>query len=72
MPPRVAHEGAEEREVCDAAPGFVTRLPRLEVMGILVLSHSGLGKCVSFVAFVGFSFKLGFFKRRAIFKLLSK
>lgn len=36
--------------------GFVAHM----MIEILVLSHFGLGKYVSFVAFVCFSFKLGF------------
>lgn len=59
FPLRISHKEAKECEICDSVCGFVTRIPRLKMIEILMLSHFGLGKYVSFVAFVGFSFKLG-------------
>lgn len=56
----VSHKEAKECEICDSLCGFVTCMPRLKMIEILVLSHFGVGKYVSFVAFVGFSFKLSF------------
>lgn len=60
FPLHVSHKEAKECEICDSVCGFVTCLPRLKMIEILVLSHFRLGKYILFVAFVGFSFKLGF------------
>ena len=60
FPLHISHKEAKECEICDSVCGFVTCVPTLKMIEILVLSHFGLGKYVSFVAFVGFSFKLGF------------
>lgn len=60
FPLRVSHKEAKECEICDSVCGFVTCLPRLKMIEILVLSHFRLGKYIMFAAFMGFSFKLGF------------
>lgn len=59
FPLHVSHKEAKECEICDSVCGFVTCLPRLKMIEILVLSHFKLGKYILFVDFVGFSFKLG-------------
>lgn len=61
FPLHVSHKEAKECEICDSVCGFVTCRLGLKMIEILVLPHWKLGKCVSFIAFVGFSFKQGFF-----------
>lgn len=60
FPLHVSHKETKECEICDSVCGFVTCVPRLKMIEILVLAHFRLGKYVLFVAFMGFSFKLGF------------
>ncbi|KAK2533117.1 hypothetical protein Q9966_007643 [Columba livia] len=45
FPLHVSHKETKECEICDSVCGFVTCVPRLKMIEILVLAHFRLGQC---------------------------